>query len=82
MPAETRLSSRDRRVVLEQLSRDRLGELTARFELEVEDRRSTDAHIDALIRKRSLEFAAVLEVLKREELQSGVSGSRARHRGP
>lgn len=57
-------------MVLAQLSRDRLGELTTRFELEVTDRRSTDAHIDAIVRKRSLDFRKVLDVLKRDELQA------------
>lgn len=70
MSSEIRLSPKDRRVVLAQLSRDRLGELTTRFELEVADRRSTDAHIDAIVRKRSLDFGRVLDVLKREELQA------------
>lgn len=70
MSSEIRLSPKERRVVLAQLSRDRLGELTTRFELEVVDRRSTDAHIDAIVRKRSLDFRRVLEVLKREELQA------------
>ena len=70
MPAEVRLSPKDRRTVLEQLSRDRLGELTTRFELDVADRRSTDAHVDAIVRKRSVDFRAVLELLRREELQA------------
>ncbi len=43
--------------------------LAARFELEVNDRRSSDAHIDAIVRKRSLDFRQVLELLRREELQ-------------
>lgn len=68
--SENRLSARDRRTILLQLSRDRLGELTTRFELEVEDRRSIDAHVDAIVRKRALDFTAVLNVLKREELQA------------
>ncbi len=48
---------------------NRLGELTTRFELEVADRRSVEAHVDAIVRKRALEFREVLEVLRREELQ-------------
>jgi adenine-specific DNA-methyltransferase len=68
--SEIRLSARDRRTILLQLSRDRLGELTTRFELEVEDRRSIDAHVDAIVRKRTLDFTVVLNVLKREELQA------------
>lgn len=67
---EVRLSPRDRRIVLQQLQRDRLGELTTRFELDVADRRSIEAHIDAIVRKRSLDFRGVLEALRREELQA------------
>jgi hypothetical protein len=70
MSSEIRLSAKDRRVVLAQLSRDRLGELTTRLELEVADRRSIDAHIDAIVRKRSLDFRQILELLRREELQA------------
>lgn len=69
-PSDVRLSPKDRRAVLEQLSRDRLGELTTRFELDVADRRSIDGHIDAIVRKRSLDFRRVLEALRREELQA------------
>ena len=64
------LSPKERRLVLAQLSRDPLGELTTRFELDVADRRSTDAHIDAIVRKRSLDFWRLLDVLLREELQA------------
>src|SRR5579885_588027 len=70
---EARLSPRDRRTVLQQLSRDRLGELTARLELDVTDRRSIDAHVDAIVRKRSLAFRTVLEALRREELQAACA---------
>jgi hypothetical protein len=41
-----------------------------RFELEVADRRSSDSHIDAIVRKRSLDFRRLLEALRREELQA------------
>jgi len=47
-----------------------LNELTNRFNLAVEDRRVLDQHIDALVRSRSLDFAEVLNTLKREELQA------------
>src|SRR4051812_47763429 len=67
---EAPLTSRDRRVVLQQLSRDRLAELTKAFELDVEDRRSSDSHVDAIIRKRSLDFTRLLELLRRDELQA------------
>lgn len=80
MSSDVRLSPKDRRTILEQLSRDRLGELTTRFELDVADRRSTDAHIDAIVRKRSLDFRRVLEVLHNDELKAacealGLAGS-------
>lgn len=70
MASEARLSPKDRRLVLAQLSRERLAELTARLELPVTDRRSSDAHIDAIVRKRSVDFRAVLEELRRDELQA------------
>jgi hypothetical protein len=67
---EIRLPPRDRRIILEQLPRDRLAELTAKLALEVQDRRSTDSHVDAIVRKRSLDFARVLNDLRRDELQA------------
>ena len=73
MSSESRLSPKDRRSVLEQLPRGRLAELTQRFELDVDDRRSTDSHVDAIVRKRSLDFRQVLEALKREELQAACN---------
>lgn len=66
---EPRLSAKQRRLALEQLSRDRLAELTASFELDVEDRRVATAHIDALVRSRKVVFDDVLATLKRSELQ-------------
>jgi len=76
MSSDVRLSPKERRAILTQLSRERLGELTTQFELDVSDRRSTEAHIDAIVRKRSLDFRHVLEVLRREELQEAWSGIR------
>jgi SAM-dependent methyltransferase len=66
--ADNRLSPRDRRRILEQLPRDRLAELTSRLELDVDDRRSTRSHVDAIVRKRSLDFRSLLEHLRRDEL--------------
>src|SRR5690348_17244146 len=63
------LPPQKRRKALQALGHDRLAELTARFELEVADRRQRDAHVDAIVRARGLEFADVLRLLKREELQ-------------
>ena len=70
MPSDARLSPRTRRTILSQLARDRLAEITTRFDLAVDDRRSLDSHIDAIVQKRSLDFTAVLDLLKREELQT------------
>lgn len=61
---------KDHRVAPAQFSRDRLGELTTRFELGVAGRRSTDADIDGIVRNRSLYYRRVLDVLKREEFQA------------
>jgi type I restriction enzyme M protein len=66
----TGLSPGKRRLALSQLGRDRLAELTHRYGLTVSDRRVLDHHVDALVRSRSLDFAALLSSLKREELQS------------
>lgn len=46
--------------MLQVLPRNRLADLTDRFELDVSDRRKPDAHIDAIVRKRSLDFAELL----------------------
>jgi adenine-specific DNA-methyltransferase len=64
-----RLSPRHRRAIYEQLTRDRLAELTDRFDVPVEDRRHVQAHIDALVRARRVDVAELLGLLKREELQ-------------
>lgn len=58
-----------RRVALATLNRERLSGLTAHFQLEVADRRVLDQHVEALVRSRSVDFAEVLGMLKREELQ-------------
>jgi SAM-dependent methyltransferase len=70
MSSEVRLKPKARRTILKQLSRDRLGELANRFELDVADRRSIDAHIDSILRKRSLDFRELLGMFRREELQA------------
>ncbi len=69
MPDVT-LPAKVRRAALEALSRDRLGEITARFDLTVQDRRAVAAHIDAIIRARSLDFGEVLRLLSRDELKA------------
>ncbi len=68
--ASTALSPAKRRLALGQLGRDRLGELTNRYGLEVADRRVVGNHVEALVHSRSVDFAELLAGLKREELQS------------
>ncbi len=70
MPSEVRLSPKSRRAILQQLSRERRAELTAHFELAVTDRRSSEAHVDAIVRKPSLDFRQLVEMLRREELKA------------
>jgi hypothetical protein len=41
MTSDVRLSPRTRRMILSQLARDRLAEITTRFDVYVQDRRST-----------------------------------------
>jgi hypothetical protein len=64
------LSPRRRRTALESLSRGRVAELTERFELEVADKRVHAAHVDALIKSRSVSFGDVLAQLARDELKT------------
>jgi hypothetical protein len=52
----TSLSEAKRRLALQQLGRERLSELTTRYDLAVEDRRVLDQHVDALVRSRSVDF--------------------------
>jgi len=70
MPSEARLTPKERRRILKTLARERLAALTEHFELEVADRRLIDAHVDAIVKKRSLDFRELLEQLRREELQA------------
>jgi type I restriction enzyme M protein len=64
------LPPRQRRAALETLSRDRLADLTVQFGLAVEDRRAQAAHVDALVRARSLDFGELLRQLQRDELKA------------
>jgi type I restriction enzyme M protein len=63
------LPSKLRRAALETLGRDRLVALAGQFEVEVADRRSKDAAVDALNRARKLDFAVLLGELSRDELK-------------
>ncbi len=65
------LPVKSRRAALETLSRDRLAEITARYELHVEDRRTADSHVAAIAKARSsLDFSDVLRMLSRDELKA------------
>jgi hypothetical protein len=68
MSSDSNLSPRKRRAALSILGRERLGELANRYDLMVEDRRSVDSHVEALMKAR-LDFAELLRLLRREELQ-------------
>lgn len=70
MALPSRLTPQQRRSALEQLPRSRLNTLTEHFGLDVGDKRVVDNHVSALIGSRNLEFADVLGLLKREELQN------------
>lgn len=68
--SEGTLPPKLRRTALEALSRDRLASITEKFNLDVADRRQQAAHIDAIVRSRSVEFANVLRLLSRDELKA------------
>lgn len=59
-----------RRAALEALGRDTLASLTTKFDLAVQDRRAAAAHVDALMRSRTVEFSALLGELQRDELKA------------
>ncbi len=67
---EAALPAKTRRAALEVLSRDRLAAISAKFDLTVEDRRAQAAHVDAIVRARSLDFGEVLRQLSRDELKA------------
>lgn len=66
----TTIPATARRSALGVLNRDRLAEITAQYDLNVEDRRAVASHIDAIIRARSLDFGELLRSLKRDELKA------------
>lgn len=65
----TGLSAKERRGALEALSRDRLAEISERYELDVGDRRVVANHVDAIVRARRVDFEEVLGWLSRDELK-------------
>jgi adenine-specific DNA-methyltransferase len=68
--SEGTVPPRLRRAALEVLTRDRLASITEKYNLTVEDRRAQAAHIDAIVRSRSLDFGDVLRLLQRDELKA------------
>lgn len=64
------LPAKTRRAALEALGRNALAKLTDRFEVAVPNRRSAAAHVDALMRSRTVEFATVLGQLQRDDLKA------------
>jgi type I restriction enzyme M protein len=64
------LPTKTRRAALEALGRDRLSAITEKLDLTVADRRAHAAHVDAVVRARSLEFREVLRLLSRDDLKA------------
>lgn len=64
------LPPKTRRTALEVVSRNHLDAITKGLNLTVEDRRSHAAHVDAIVRARSVDFADVLRLLSRDELKA------------
>ncbi len=64
MPAKTR------RAALQVLTRDRLAEIAAAFDVAVRDRRAHAAHVDAIVGARAIDFGDLLRTLKRDELKA------------
>ena len=64
------LPAKVRRAALEALGRDSLANLTTKFNLAVQDRRAAAAHVDALMRSRTVEFPALLGELQRDDLKA------------
>ena len=70
MGDEAHLPPAKRRLVFGALGRGRLAELTGKLELEVADRRSSAAHVEALMKARGLDLREALSSLKRDELKA------------
>jgi type I restriction enzyme M protein len=64
------LPPKTRRKAFEALGRDTLSTLTEKFSVAVSDRRSTVAHVEALMRARSLSFEDALAQLARDDLKA------------
>lgn len=66
----TKMPANARRAALQVLSRDRLAEIAAAFDVPVRDRRAHAAHVDAIVGARALDFCDLLRSLKRDELKA------------
>ena len=64
------LPAKTRRAALEVLSRATLASITERLNLAVDDRRAQVAHVNAIIRSRSVDFGDILRQLPREDLKA------------
>jgi type I restriction enzyme M protein len=64
------IPAKTRRAALEVLSRDVLATITANLNLTVEDRRAQTAHVEAIMRSRSVDFGDVLRQLSRDDLKA------------
>ena len=70
MTRRSELSSRQRRMALGVLPRERLAQITTLYDLGVADRRVVAQHVDAIVRARRVDFGAVLDLLSRDELKT------------
>jgi hypothetical protein len=64
------LPAKTRRAALEVLSRKTLASITEALNLAVEDRRAQAAHVNAIVRSRSLDFGEILRRLPRDDLKA------------
>jgi len=64
------LPAKTRRAALEVLSRDTLADITTSLNLAVEDRRAQAAHVDAIMRSRTVDFGELLRRLSRDDLKA------------
>jgi type I restriction enzyme M protein len=63
-------STKFRRRVLETLSRDTMAAITTKLDLAVADRRAQGAHVDAILKAKTVEFGEVLRLLSRDDLKA------------
>ena len=64
------LPPKTRRKALDALSRDTLATITKKLDLVVADGRAQGAHVDAIVRSRTVDFGDVLRQVSRDELKA------------